>query len=957
MDELKIAFTRNKKKITISEIDPCYKTEGYFVYKTNIPKYYIKIYASEDFTSNKNFANLFHNTTSILNSQSNNVVKIYDIKEQEPLVALLIDSYELILQELIYKGYFATNFDIFKFLFQMCKNIHQLNLCNINGFYLGLDNIIIDNNLNYKITHFDRNLNQRTENEVAGAIKIISKDLAPEYFVTHEYNNKSNIWDLGMLLHKILFNEFPRVDYSNQKIDLNVNISEIHEELRFIIETCLEWDHEKRPNAEKIMGIIIAELLLIEEFTSSSNITQELKDEFAIILSFKTFNNDNSLFDFAADSLDLRTKHKMSSSEILNYLLQENFTINNELLQMLIKNGWSDANSHIACYYRMISVVQSSINNRIIIMKVLLMLHAYMHRSSHKCLLAVNIQNKNRNLLDDIFDPILININTTGDLLIGSYTLLLQRKYKFALKYIKLIENNFSIPKIDIIVKWQKLIKPRILLDICEYMQFAFCIFLRIKDFYPNYFVKNMLLFVSKEVISIMGLFINLIVLLKYVVDFNSSISSDDKKIIDDFIDNAVDLCENYRKIIDEFMMEMQKPEYDFGIAKLFITDKNLKEAFLFLCKQMSARKTSRLTKTGQKMFNIKDYTRYYIGYVLRMPEPLGSANNGSLNKLDRYADVSQELNIICDEYITYLKSHSISPPNILKYIKAVFIKNEDEICPDPDTKKLITANTIAKQEILFKKPETNNSQKNKANNSDSEAKFNSVTNNKLDETEQHNPNDSKDDTITEKNPNNQTYIMNFVEGKKRMIDVAIQNELLQEEKATEELCSELQNSVSNTDDDNDATGTNDNNVDANGKEGLTKSGLSVSNFNLQNMETFLLTKFSRSVEEWIIDFNEIEFGKLIATGSTCQVYRGFYKSLPVAIKKLLRPENEKKIKFLKEFKREIALLVSLPAHPSLLTLIGFCITDGVVHLLTEFCDGGTLFDILYRKSLGFKLS
>ncbi len=126
---------------------------------------------------------------------------------------------------------------------------------------------------------------------------------------------------------------------------------------------------------------------------------------------------------------------------------------------------------------------------------------------------------------------------------------------------------------------------------------------------------------------------------------------------------------------------------------------------------------------------------------------------------------------------------------------------------------------------------------------------------------------------------------------------------------------------------------------------------------NLYTLEKFLLKEFKRSVEEWIIDFNELHLDNLIATGSTCKVYKGKYKNISVAIKKITGVQNVKKMKFLKEFKREIALLISLPAHSSLLTLIGFCIEENDVYLVTEFCEGGTLFDIIYRKGTNFKLS
>ena len=55
---------------------------------------------------------------------------------------------------------------------------------------------------------------------------------------------------------------------------------------------------------------------------------------------------------------------------------------------------------------------------------------------------------------------------------------------------------------------------------------------------------------------------------------------------------------------------------------------------------------------------------------------------------------------------------------------------------------------------------------------------------------------------------------------------------------------------------------------------------------------------------DWIIDYKSITLDKKIGAGSSCEVFRGFWKSAEVAIKRM-------KIKSLngnheKEFKREI---------------------------------------------------
>jgi serine/threonine protein kinase len=52
----------------------------------------------------------------------------------------------------------------------------------------------------------------------------------------------------------------------------------------------------------------------------------------------------------------------------------------------------------------------------------------------------------------------------------------------------------------------------------------------------------------------------------------------------------------------------------------------------------------------------------------------------------------------------------------------------------------------------------------------------------------------------------------------------------------------------------------------------------------------------------------------------------------------------------LKEFKREISALVKLGNHANLVTFIGVSITENELWVVTEYCHGGTLFDLLHRK-------
>jgi len=55
------------------------------------------------------------------------------------------------------------------------------------------------------------------------------------------------------------------------------------------------------------------------------------------------------------------------------------------------------------------------------------------------------------------------------------------------------------------------------------------------------------------------------------------------------------------------------------------------------------------------------------------------------------------------------------------------------------------------------------------------------------------------------------------------------------------------------------------------------------------------------------------------------------------------------KTNHMKEFQREISTLVKLKPHINLVTLMGVGQENDDFFIITEFCSGGTLFDILHK--------
>ncbi|KRX03812.1 Protein kinase-like domain [Pseudocohnilembus persalinus] len=114
------------------------------------------------------------------------------------------------------------------------------------------------------------------------------------------------------------------------------------------------------------------------------------------------------------------------------------------------------------------------------------------------------------------------------------------------------------------------------------------------------------------------------------------------------------------------------------------------------------------------------------------------------------------------------------------------------------------------------------------------------------------------------------------------------------------------------------------------------------------NIKT-LLEEHNEDINDWLIDIKEVKFQQQIGSGNSSEVYKGKCRGINVAVKKM-RIKNMKASHF-KEFQREIGTLVKLKPQPNLVSLIGISQKLDEFYIITEYCSGGTLFDLLHRKT------
>eukprot|EP01091_Cochliopodium_minus_P013557 TRINITY_DN4393_c4_g2_i1.p1 TRINITY_DN4393_c4_g2~~TRINITY_DN4393_c4_g2_i1.p1 ORF type:complete len:569 (-),score=201.51 TRINITY_DN4393_c4_g2_i1:446-2152(-) len=89
------------------------------------------------------------------------------------------------------------------------------------------------------------------------------------------------------------------------------------------------------------------------------------------------------------------------------------------------------------------------------------------------------------------------------------------------------------------------------------------------------------------------------------------------------------------------------------------------------------------------------------------------------------------------------------------------------------------------------------------------------------------------------------------------------------------------------------------------------------------------------------LDFNEIEVKDRVGTGGSAAVFWGFWRGKKVAIKKLLDLTNQQ------ESNQEITILAKMN-HPCIVQFYGSAINEGVVNIVTEFLEKGSLDHVLY---------
>jgi serine/threonine protein kinase len=100
--------------------------------------------------------------------------------------------------------------------------------------------------------------------------------------------------------------------------------------------------------------------------------------------------------------------------------------------------------------------------------------------------------------------------------------------------------------------------------------------------------------------------------------------------------------------------------------------------------------------------------------------------------------------------------------------------------------------------------------------------------------------------------------------------------------------------------------------------------------------------------EPWEIPPEEYRVEAKIGSGITAEVFRGTWRGTAVAIKQI-KLNGRMNPKIVEAFKRELTVMVRC-RHPNLVLFMGASTRVPPIRLLSEFCEGGTLFELLHNR-------
>jgi serine/threonine protein kinase len=900
-------------------------------------------------------------------------LKIFDVQltSEKHFLSMLTESYSSSLKEHIKLKGICFYFDLLKFMMQAAVLARECDKKGIKLMHLGQDQLVYDKDGNLLLANLDfcaetimKKKNKKgLLNAFYGKFQREQKMhiIAPEVRAKNEFSEKALVWDIGILAYEIFTGRTPggmgsshelgeiKLDFKSVKHNNKVNQS-----IQLIIGNCLTKDPAKRLSAhELILSVLKAtepEIPKILNDTKGSFLTRMLKAENPeFIKEIDILNNflqpEHRRFEFLINNFSPRKNiihsRNLKLGKQVEILLDKNERVYDKMLKKLVKEAWDNPDSIMKFYDYLVGGLGSIITKPVLGIKALVILHYFILHGSQNTLLIFLKDQEKRNTLFIFLESIIAHKSDRPASLMYRYAFFLYVKVNLHIRMSNFLENNFSIAKTKFIIQYGSVLSVTNMEALLHFLTFAYSFLISERKYFFDYYYRLFIIGIFNEIINVMGLIANIVVFLR----FNLLLFRGDKKRM---------MKEEYRSISNTLKSILGYLEQIIrGINSYIVQAKFLGFRDLVVFKQtddimkLYGELTEKIEKVQDDPKNIspKGFTKYFMNYLLKMNNAPGIEEfNGRSSIISKSSEFKRGILPLLKRFIQKEKVFEKFQSDILdllpqsrewyrQYGKSVSSFKDLSILRAKGVPSMMSSTGRSSMGLGSSNKKFNN----KKQTSILITAPSIVRNNKaltsIKETPKKPVAMKKPLKIT-RNKSTQT---------DPIIDTVYPPELVisLEEKIKEK--NRIQKKI-------DRIGEIKDQV----KEGRLQyykdpDSQDIKLYN-QNITYFLELEFEKSIEQWIIEYGDLEFNELMASGSTCKVYHGYYRNLEVAIKKLNTPNPTKKFRYLKEFKRELGVLISIPKHPNIVSLYGFCIYKEEIYLVFEYCHGHTLFDILYRK-------